>query len=252
MTKHNCRKREGPKREGCVGSDLFFCVCIVDGLFVCLFFFQKKNQFSHHFWGHFSFSLYLYISHKHIHLLLFHLHNNQYLVAELLTDDIYVDYFLTESCRRLKDSYDRCILKLNEMVIPYIPAMAGMFVYADFSALLPEKTFEWEQILTNIFTIHARIVLTPGESQCDSNPGMFRICYAWVTPDILDIAMERLSRLVSRLRRMGPQDWKLAALVVDDDSTTEVSGSSSTPIHDTVVDDDKGATIHRAFAGVLD
>lgn len=49
-----------------------------------------------------------------------------------------------------------------------------------------------------------RIVLTPGESQRDTTPGMFRICYAWVSPEVLEIAMERLSRLVVKIRRM---DW---------------------------------------------
>jgi hypothetical protein len=33
---------------------------------------------------------------------------------------------------------------------------------------------------------------------------MFRICYAWVSPDVLLIGMERLSRLVAKIRRM---DW---------------------------------------------
>lgn len=51
----------------------------------------------------------------------------------------------------------------------------------------------------------ARLVFTPGENQRDKTPGMYRICYAWVPPDILEIAMERLSRLVAKIRRM---DWE--------------------------------------------
>lgn len=33
---------------------------------------------------------------------------------------------------------------------------------------------------------------------------MYRICYTWVSPDVLEIGMERLSRLVAKIRRM---DW---------------------------------------------
>jgi hypothetical protein len=32
----------------------------------------------------------------------------------------------------------------------------------------------------------------------------FRICYAWVSCEVLEIAMERLSRLIGKVRRM---DW---------------------------------------------
>jgi aspartate/methionine/tyrosine aminotransferase len=127
----------------------------------------------------------------------------QYVVSELLTDDNFVDRFLDESRNRLLFSYTICTRKLDEMVLPFIPAEAGMFVYVDFSSLLPQKTFEWEAKLSELL-FEVRVVLTPGESQHDTTPGMFRICYAWVSPDVLEIAMERLSRLVAKLRRM---DW---------------------------------------------
>lgn len=127
----------------------------------------------------------------------------QYLVSELLTDDRFVDNFLDESRDRLVYSYTICTRKLEEMVLPFIPAEAGMFVYVDFSSLLPENTFEWEEKLSELM-FQVRVVLTPGESQRDTTPGMFRICYAWVAPETLEIAMERLSRLVAKLRRM---DW---------------------------------------------
>ena len=185
------------------------------------------------------------------------------MVAELLTDDVYVDFFLAESRRRLKASYDTCVAKLTEMVIPYIPAVAGMFVYADFSSLLPAKTFEWEEILSTILFHHARVVLTPGASQRNVEPGMFRICYAWVSPDVLDIAMERLSRIVARLRRMDADDWKLAAQTpnVLSENVTDDPDQNLSPVpaphtggmsHSHSLSSSPQAAIHRAFAGVLD
>jgi 1-aminocyclopropane-1-carboxylate synthase len=128
----------------------------------------------------------------------------QYLVAELLTDDPFVDSFLDESRRRLLTSYRICTIKLEEMVLPYVHPEAGLFVYVDFSSLLPEKTFEWERKLVDLMFQYARVVLTPGESQRDPKPGMFRICFAWVSPVVLGMAMERLSRLVAKIRRF---DW---------------------------------------------
>lgn len=128
----------------------------------------------------------------------------QYVVSELLTDDTFIDHFLEESRDRLRNSYEMCVLKLEEMVLPFVPADAGLFVYVDFSSLLPHKTFAWERKLSELLFNYARIVLTPGETQQERTPGMFRICYAWVSPAVLEIAMERMSRLITKIRRM---DW---------------------------------------------
>jgi aspartate/methionine/tyrosine aminotransferase len=100
----------------------------------------------------------------------------QYLMAELLTDDTYVDKFLDDSRLRLRHSYELCTRKLEEMVLPYCPAQAGLFIYVDFSSLLPKKTFQYEAELVELMFQYARVVLTPGESQRDESPGMFRIC----------------------------------------------------------------------------
>lgn len=128
----------------------------------------------------------------------------QMVVSELLTDDEFVDLYLDASRERLKESYMLCVEKLEEMVLPFIPAEAGMFVYVDFSSLLPDKTMEWEAKLSQLMVDYARLILTPGDSQRERMPGMFRICYAWVSPEVLKIGMERLSRLVAKIRRM---DW---------------------------------------------
>lgn len=128
----------------------------------------------------------------------------QMVVSELLTDDEFVNLYLDASRERLKESYIICVEKLEEMVLPFIPAEAGMFVYVDFSSLLPEKTMEWEAKLSQLLVDYARLILTPGESQRERMPGMFRICYAWVSPEVLKIGMERMSRIIAKIRRM---DW---------------------------------------------
>ena len=147
------------------------------------------------------------------------------------------------------------------MVIPYIPAVAGMLVYADFSSLLPQKTFEWEEILSTILFHHARVVLTPGASQRNVEPGIFRIYYARVSPNVLDIAMERLSRIVARLQSNFADDWKLAAQtpnVLSEKPTDDQDLSPVTPphtggmSHSHSLSSSPQAAIHGAFAGVLD
>lgn len=121
----------------------------------------------------------------------------QMVVSELLTDDSFVEEYLDASRERLRESYLICVEKLEEMVLPFIPAEAGMFVYVDFSSLLPEKTMEWEGKLSQLLVDYGRLILTPGESQQERMPGMFRLCYAWVSPAVLRIGMERLSHIVA-------------------------------------------------------
>lgn len=87
------------------------------------------------------------------------------------------------------------------MVIPYVPAVAGIFVYADFSSLLPEITAEGEARFTSLLLDSCRVIMTPGSSQHDPKPGMFRICFCSVAPDVLDMAMQRLDKIVGKIRR---------------------------------------------------
>lgn len=125
----------------------------------------------------------------------------QMIVSDILLDDMFVDAFLDQSRNQLLSSYYICTQKLEEMVIPFVPAEAGLFVYVDFSSLLPDQTFEGEMKFALLIQKVARIVMTPGRSQKDCKPGMFRLCYAWVSPQVLTIAMERLSYLILQIRR---------------------------------------------------
>lgn len=139
-------------------------------------------------------------------------HPIQMITAELLTDDIFVDNFLDAARERLFFSYSICVKKLEEMVLPYVHAKAGLYIYVNFSALIPTKDFKGEAELHELFTNYARVVLTPGESQRDNRPGHFRICYAWVAPEVLSVAMERLSRLVAKIRKIDWSDLNEASL----------------------------------------
>mmetsp|Transcript_12203 Transcript_12203/g.22883 ORF Transcript_12203/g.22883 Transcript_12203/m.22883 type:complete len:550 (+) Transcript_12203:45-1694(+) len=127
----------------------------------------------------------------------------QSVIAELLQDDEFIDSFLNHSRKLLRASYEIVVEALEEMKIPYVPAQAGMFVYCDFSSWLPTNTFEGEAMLVTFFQDQVRIIMTPGECQRDDRPGMFRICYAWVTPNVLRIAMERLKHVALDRMRVG-------------------------------------------------
>lgn len=74
----------------------------------------------------------------------------QYILSELLTDDIFIEHYITTSRERILMNYNICIYKLQEMVIPYIIPNAGIFIYIDLSSLLPSRTIEYERQLTDM------------------------------------------------------------------------------------------------------
>ncbi|KAL7439726.1 hypothetical protein ACHAXM_008176 [Skeletonema potamos] len=124
----------------------------------------------------------------------------QMMIAEIFLDDNWVYDFLHQAREKIRYSYELCTKMLDEMVIPYFPAKAGIFVYADFSSLLPEHTAEGEAKFASLLLDAARIIMTPGAAQHDQKPGMFRICYCFVSPELLTMAMHRLDNIVVKIR----------------------------------------------------
>ena len=129
----------------------------------------------------------------------------QMVVSDLMNDDSFIRYYLDESRLALHKSYNIITRKLDEMVIPYIPASAGCFIYVDFSSLLPSQTKQGEERFAKLVQDVARVIITPGSTMKDCHFGFFRICYAWVTCEVLEIGMERLTYLITKIRKI---DWE--------------------------------------------
>ena len=136
-------------------------------------------------------------------------HPMQAVVADILSDDTFVDRFLNISKCLLKASYDIVTQGLNDMHIPFVPAKAGIFVYCDFSSLLQVNSFKGEDEIARLFEEHVRIVMTPGGCQRDRKPGFFRICYAFVTPEVLKIGILRLHMVCALIREHGWKDIRI-------------------------------------------
>ena len=145
----------------------------------------------------------------------------QLIAAEILSDDDFIDAFLEDARSQLLRSYELCTRKLEEMVVPFVPAEAGICVYVNFSSLLPDATFNGEKRFASLIQDVARVVMTPGQSQRNSKPGMFRLCYTWVTLEVLEIAMERLSYTILQIRRFG---WENLMIDSWKDEVTKVRG----------------------------
>lgn len=113
----------------------------------------------------------------------------QELLGSVLRDEAFVDAFLAENCRRLRASYEIVARALVVAGIPFVEAVGGMFVWVDLRHLLLGDS---ELALFRALYDEAGLILTPGESQRHGESGFFRLCFAWVPPATLTVAMERL------------------------------------------------------------
>jgi len=125
----------------------------------------------------------------------------QQLVADLLNDTEFCDTFLKINAARLRASCELVEARLHALHIPFVMPTAGMFIWFDLSQLLLSTTFSSDIDIYNALIAEQSIVLTPGSSQ-HGPPGTawFRICYAYVQPDILTVALDRLTAFIKMHR----------------------------------------------------
>ena len=129
-------------------------------------------------------------------------HPLQKMIAHMLSDDKFVDTYLGRARSDLVASYSIVTSTLTSLDLPFVEARAGIFLWADFSSLLPEMSWEGEEALVSMF-FEEKVVMTPGQSTRAKKPGMFRICYAWVGPEVLQIAMGRIKAVADKVKLTG-------------------------------------------------
>nr|CAB3460465.1 unnamed protein product [Digitaria exilis] len=69
---------------------------------------------------------------------------------------------------------------------------AGLFVWVDMRPLLEEATVEGELRLWRKVVEEAKLNISPGSSCHCSEPGWFRVCFANMSVETLDVALQRL------------------------------------------------------------
>jgi len=124
----------------------------------------------------------------------------QFAVAEVLEDEGWVDAFLEENSANLRDAHAALTAILAEANVPVVPSSAGMFVWVDLSAHMKAPTWEEEKRLwTACFEDEkTRLLMTPGRDCRHNKPGCFRMCFAAVKREALEVAARRLVDLLKR------------------------------------------------------
>ncbi len=122
------------------------------------------------------------------------------MVSDVLSDDAFVTSYLAENSTRLARSCALLMRELDLVGVPYLRPSAGMFLWVNLTSLLPRYAVDpWaaEELLYSALCKEAKVVLTPGSAQHAREAGWFRICFAFVPLETLQIAIKKLKEFIS-------------------------------------------------------
>ncbi|PWA57492.1 Aminotransferase, class I/classII [Artemisia annua] len=122
----------------------------------------------------------------------------QYFLASILSDESFVEDFLRESSRRLAKRHKFFTQGLEKVGITCLASNAGLFVWMDLRKLMKKPTFDEEMALWRLIIHDVKLNVSPGSSFHCVEPGWFRVCFANMDDQAVDIALERIHAFVKK------------------------------------------------------
>ncbi|GLT79664.1 hypothetical protein SLA2020_511450 [Shorea laevis] len=121
---------------------------------------------------------------------------SQHFLAALLSDEEFIDNFLSESSKRLAKRYRFLTEGLKKVRVSYVESDAGLFFWMDLRRLLMEQTFDAELELWRVIVDDVKLNVSPGYSFHVSEPGWFRVCFANMDDETVKVALNRIQAFV--------------------------------------------------------
>ncbi|XP_076891705.1 1-aminocyclopropane-1-carboxylate synthase-like [Bidens hawaiensis] len=126
----------------------------------------------------------------------------QHLLASMLSDDKFVENFISESRIRLARRHDMFTRGLGKVGIRSLESNAGLFIWMDLRRFLKEPTFESEMTFWRIIINEIKLNVSPGQSFHCSEPGWFRVCFANMDDETTMTALWRIQSFVRKNRNL--------------------------------------------------
>ncbi|XP_057449656.1 1-aminocyclopropane-1-carboxylate synthase 3-like [Lotus japonicus] len=128
----------------------------------------------------------------------------QYLLSAMLGDKKFTKNYISENQKRLKRRQRMLVSGLRKAGIGCLKTNnAGLFCWVDMRHLLRSNTFEAEMELWKKILYKVGLNISPGSSCHCTEPGWFRVCFANMSEDTLNLAMKRLKAFVGDSRVEG-------------------------------------------------
>ena len=119
-------------------------------------------------------------------------------LAAMLADGAFAATYIRTNRDRLRARHDHIVAGLARAGVPCLRGNAGLFVWMDMRRLLAEPTVAGELRLWDRMLREVKLNISPGSSCHCSEPGWFRVCFANISLDTLDVALSRMSRFMDR------------------------------------------------------
>ncbi|KAK7330925.1 hypothetical protein VNO77_25131 [Canavalia gladiata] len=120
----------------------------------------------------------------------------QYLLSAMLGDKNFTKNYIAENQKRLKRRHRMIVLGLQKAGISCLESNAALFCWVDMRHLLHSNTFEAEMELWKKIVYEVGLNISPGSSCHCVEPGWFRVCFANMSEDTLNLAIKRLKTFV--------------------------------------------------------
>ncbi|XP_016502917.1 1-aminocyclopropane-1-carboxylate synthase 3-like [Nicotiana tabacum] len=120
----------------------------------------------------------------------------QYLLSAMLSDKKFTKMYISENQKRLKKRHEMLVRGLQNAGISCLDSNAGLFCWVDMRHLLRSNTFDAEIELWKKIVYDVGLNISPGSSCHCTEPGWFRACFANMSEDTLNLAIQRLKAFV--------------------------------------------------------
>ncbi|KAL1547725.1 1-aminocyclopropane-1-carboxylate synthase 7 [Salvia divinorum] len=124
----------------------------------------------------------------------------QQLLATMLSDEEFMVGYIETNRERLRRRYRMIVTELGRAGIECFKGNAGLFCWVNLSPLLKEETVEEEVALWECILREVRINISPGVMFHCTEPGWFRVCFANLSEQTLQVALARIHDFVDRRR----------------------------------------------------
>lgn len=121
----------------------------------------------------------------------------QYLLSAMLSDKKFTNKYISENQKRLRQRHKMLVSGLEKAGIKCLKSNAGLFCWVDMRHLLRSNTFESEMELWKRIVYDVKLNISPGSSCHCTEPGWFRVCFANMSEETLELAMQRLRAFVT-------------------------------------------------------
>ncbi|XP_073121063.1 1-aminocyclopropane-1-carboxylate synthase CMA101-like [Henckelia pumila] len=120
----------------------------------------------------------------------------QYLMSKILGDKKFIRNYVKENRRRLRNRQKILVCGLKKVGIRCLKGNSGLFCWVDMRLVLKSDTFEAEMEVWREIIGEYLINVCPGSSCHCVEPGWFRVCFANMAKQTLELAVARIQALV--------------------------------------------------------